>query len=134
LTLTFISAHDGRGGVDHGGKTPSYLVVSCCDPTPLLDIAIAVFNEVTPMVYGDVAAAMPRLPPDPAEGVFAAIEVVLRRADEGRKPDQSRGLFPRVASSAFSRPPGTLPPPFRFPIFRMVIMLRCIIEQWHILP
>jgi hypothetical protein len=53
--LTFISAHDGRGGVDHGGKTPSYLVVSCCDPTPLLDIAIAVFNAVTPTIYGEIA-------------------------------------------------------------------------------
>jgi len=42
---------------------------------------------------------MPPLPPEPAEGAFAAIVVVPRRArDEGRNPGQNRGLFPREAS------------------------------------
>ena len=53
--MTFISAHDGRGGVDHGGKTPSYLVVSCCVPRHCLRFAIAVFNAVTPTIYGEIA-------------------------------------------------------------------------------
>jgi len=47
--------------------------------------------------------AMPRLP-DPAEGVFAAIEVVLRRADEGRKAGQSCGLVPARALTNESFP------------------------------
>jgi hypothetical protein len=46
------------------------------------------------MGRGSRPPATPRLP-DPAEGVFAAIEVVLRRADEGCKPGQSRGLCSR---------------------------------------
>ena len=44
-----------RGEVDHGGKTPSRLVVSCRDPAQLLEIAKQVFDEVTPTTYGEIA-------------------------------------------------------------------------------
>jgi hypothetical protein len=71
--MTLIFCHNGRGEVDHGGKTPSCLVGSWCDPAPLLErsrlkvpasaawwkslrrVAEEVFDEMTPFGYFEVA-------------------------------------------------------------------------------